>query len=178
MKNKLSQYQHLLKLSYMEACNLLLNKYGESKYDYVINEDSYNKFLNDEIKNFIKHKEVSRAKSDGLYCHHIMEDKYYNLSNPHAIKNQKAPFSSQEKDNLVYCDLIEHVILHVLIYCFDNEKNIPFQIIKNIEDWYIKPHNKDWEPKEKYLIKCYIKSYLSSKDAKIIYNDIKNRMNA
>lgn len=47
---------------------------------------------------------------EGLLCHHIDEDKGAVLSNPHFAKDY--PFSYQKKERLVYCDYIEHLLLH------------------------------------------------------------------
>lgn len=101
-----------MELSYLDAVNILLKKYGGSIEDYF-KEQSYNRFLNGETKSISKGK-ISRT-NEGLYFHHIDENRYLNLSNLGFIKVQKPPFSVQQKDRLVYCDLIEHIILHTLI---------------------------------------------------------------
>ena len=87
--------------SYRSLVNHLLKKYGPAPCDYYVNENC--KTVNP--KN-------SRSK-EGLQCHHIDEDKAIMLSNPQfAIKN---PFKYQKADRLVYCNLLEHLILHILI---------------------------------------------------------------
>ena len=110
--SNLSYYNSLLKMSYDDAVSLLLKKYGPSKADYF-SEKSYQRFLNNEIKTISKGK-ISRT-NEGLYCHHIDENKYLRISKPEVIKMFNIPFSSQRKESLVYCDIIEHAALHALI---------------------------------------------------------------
>ena len=90
-----------LEMSYMELVNYLLKKYGPAKYDYFCNESCKS-----------KNSKVSRTK-EGLYCHHIDEDKAIMLSNDKfAIHN---PFEYQKASRLVYCNVLEHLILHIKI---------------------------------------------------------------
>lgn len=84
MISKTEDYYQLLSLSYDGAVNFLLNKYGPSKDNYF-KEKSYNRFLNKEIKSIAKGK-YSRT-SEGLYCHHIAENEFANLSNNFYISN-------------------------------------------------------------------------------------------
>ena len=97
-KDKYNYYKKFIYLSYYDAIQLLLKKYGKVKDDYF-KEKSYNKFLNDEIKTISLGK-YSRT-SEGLYCHHILEDKYENISNKEYIKHYKYPFEDQKLDNFV-----------------------------------------------------------------------------
>lgn len=90
-----------VKMTYYELMNYLLKKYGSAKYDY---------FTKPECK--YKNKNVSRTK-EGLYCHHMDEDEGGNLSNPPQAKLQC--FEWQKKERLVYCNAIEHLILHMKI---------------------------------------------------------------
>lgn len=90
-----------LEMNYDELVTYLLGKYGPSKYDY---------FLKDNFKT--KNTKVSRTK-EGLFCHHIDEDKAIMLSNSDYAKNN--PFSYQKADRLVYCNYLEHMILHFKI---------------------------------------------------------------
>lgn len=90
-----------LGLSYDELVKYLLDKYGPAKSDYFINE---------------KCRSVSKAisrSSEGLFCHHIDEDKAIMLSDKdYAINN---PFEYQKASRLVYCNILEHLILHIKI---------------------------------------------------------------
>ena len=90
-----------VKMTYYELQDYLLEKYGSAKYDY---------FTEPECK--YKNKKVSRTK-EGLYCHHMDEDEGGNLSNPPQARQQC--FEWQKKERLVYCNLIEHLILHMKI---------------------------------------------------------------
>ena len=110
--DKLNEYLSLLELTYTEAVQYLLSKYGPATVDYY-SEQSYERFLRGEIKSITKRK-YSRTQ-EGLYCHHIDENKFENLSNINFIRVNKYPFKYQTKDRLVYCDLFEHLILHTLI---------------------------------------------------------------
>lgn len=105
-------YTYLLSRSYDEAVEILLQKYGPAQDDYF-REKSYQRFMNQEIKNITKGK-FSRT-SEGLYCHHIDENKMLKISDQDFVKINTIPFDYQKKERLVYCDLIEHTILHVLI---------------------------------------------------------------
>lgn len=91
------------RMSYYELCNYLKDKYGCVNEDYFL--DSKCTRVNLPIK---------RAK-EGLEIHHIAEAEpnVYDLSTPAHAK--KYPFEYQSKDNLCYCNLLEHLLLHILI---------------------------------------------------------------
>lgn len=90
-----------LKMSYEELVGYLLQKYGGAKYDYFPNEECRS-----------KNKKVTRTK-EGLYCHHIDEDKGGNLAN--AFQARMQSYEWQRKERLVYCNILEHLILHIKI---------------------------------------------------------------
>ena len=97
----LSYYESLLKLDYNNLVQFLLQQYGKAKHNYF-------KDTNCTTKN----PQVTRT-SEGLYCHHIDEDKAIMLSNDKfAAAN---PFDYQKANRLVYCNLLEHLLLHVKI---------------------------------------------------------------
>ena len=96
-----SEVKAQLKMTYNELVDYLLEKYGPAEYDY---------FRTEECKT--KNPKVSRT-NEGLYCHHIDEDKAIMLCNDKfAINN---PFKYQKADRLVYCNALEHLILHIKI---------------------------------------------------------------
>lgn len=96
-----SYYESMLKMSYQDIVSALLKKYGSAKYNYF-------KDTNCTTKN----PQVTRT-SEGLYCHHIDEDKAIMLSNDKfAAAN---PFDYQKANRLIYCNLLEHLLLHVKI---------------------------------------------------------------
>ena len=100
-KDTPSVYESLLNTSYTDTVKYFLKKYGVAKHNYF-------KDTNCTTKN----PQVTRT-SEGLYCHHIDEDKAIMLSNDKfAAAN---PFDYQKANRLVYCNLLEHLLLHVKI---------------------------------------------------------------
>ena len=90
---------HLTKLSYKKLVNFLLKKYGDVPGDYM-------------TKNYNKRSTITRG-NEGLFIHHIDEDKAIMLSNKSFAK--KYPFDFQRANRLVYCNLLEHLLLHIKI---------------------------------------------------------------
>lgn len=169
MNEKLNDYLKLLSLPYKDAVAHLLVKYGSSKNNYF-KEASYNRFLKGETSRI--EKEYTSRTKDGLYCHHINENKYLNLAQLDYIKDQQPPFEVQRKENLVYCDLAEHVVLHTLISKETNKKfgypGLSFFLIPQLGDWYINELVPDmnWEKN------CYNKAFLTSEDAEKLLLEI------
>src|SRR5690625_2687007 len=173
--SKLQEYKKLLSYTYDEAVEHLIQKYGPAQVDYY-SEKSYQGFLNGEIKKISKGKH-SRT-SEGLYCHHIDENKALKLSNEDFIKSQNIPFEYHKKDRLVYCDLIEHSILHILISIETNfDFGFPGYITylkPNIEDWYI--YENKTKPKTPWRLNCYQKAYLEKQEAIDILNAMEQKL--
>ncbi len=96
-----TEYRKMLNSSYGVIVKYLLKKYGKAKHDYFKDTDCNQ-----------KNPLVSRA-AEGLYCHHIDEDKAILLSNDNYAKAN--PFGYQKASRLVYCNLLEHLLLHVKI---------------------------------------------------------------
>lgn len=94
-------YQKIMKMDYDELVQFLINKYGPAKCDYYTNEYCT-----------IKNRNVTRT-NEGLYCHHIDEDKAILLSEDKYAS--KYPFAYQKANRLVYCNYLEHLLLHILI---------------------------------------------------------------
>lgn len=90
-----------IKMSYDDLQAYLVRKYGPAKCDF---------FPNPECRK--RSKRIARG-NEGLFCHHMDEDKGGNLSNPLSAKLQ--PFDWQRKERLVYCNILEHLILHMKI---------------------------------------------------------------
>lgn len=140
-ENYLSEYEQLLKVSYGDIVDWLKEKYGPAKHNYF-------KDTNCTTKN----PHVTRT-SEGLYCHHIDEDKAIMLSNDKfAAAN---PFDYQKASRLVYCNLLEHLLLHVKIAenpsAQANENELPGIggainfICKDLNDIYSgKDFTEDW----------------------------------
>ncbi|MDQ0513843.1 hypothetical protein J2Z62_000281 [Mycoplasmoides fastidiosum] len=120
-----SEIDALFKMNYLQACKYLQEKYGLATGSYFANSGC--KSTNSKIK---------RTK-EGLYIHHIKENEFADLAQKHiAIL---CDFSYQEPINLVYCNLIEHLILHVLI-AWEYMQNRPnlgiIWIIAQINDYF------------------------------------------
>lgn len=94
-------YNGLMAKSYLQIVDCLLTKYGKATGDYFVNETCRS-----------KNKKISRS-SEGLFCHHIDEDKAILLSNDQYAANN--PFEHQRADRLVYCNFLEHLLLHIKI---------------------------------------------------------------
>lgn len=164
----MEEYVELLHKNYEDCCAYLLDKYGAVSDDYF-SKVSYERFKKGEIKSLNKKRKISRTK-EGLYIHHIDEDKQIKISDKDEILQSDIPFSYQRKDRLVYCNLIEHAILHLLIVKKENlhQKNqkglgiagyvvyirpelVNWLIDENTPalDWQIPCKEVIWMPKEK-----------------------------
>ena len=141
------EIQKQLKMTYDELVQYLLKKYGAAKYDY---------FLTETCKS--KNPKVSRT-SEGLYCHHIDEDKAIMLCNDEFAANN--PFEYQKAERLVYCNVLEHLILHIKIVeepRNENANKMELQgiggainfLCPQINDYY-----NGYQFKRDYLIKIY-----------------------
>lgn len=161
--NGLNEIDKLLSMSYKDAVQFLLRKYGSATTSYFPKK-SYDKFLAGVNKTLTKSSKVTRTK-EGLYCHHIAEINYIMLSNSDFIKFFNYPFELQEKDMLVYCNLVEHSILHTLI----SREAIGAQgqggywnfIRPMIIDWYIDENI----PNPEWMKRCYKTAYLNKREA-------------
>lgn len=100
--NTKDYYHRILTLSYNELVQELLDKYGKAKYNYFTSEDCK-----------YKNRKVSRT-NEGLYCHHIDEDKEIKLSDEKLATLYS--FEYQTANRLVYCNYLEHLLLHILIF--------------------------------------------------------------
>ena len=97
----LEEYELVKNYSYDEYCNYLENKYGKCTENYF-------------SKSFSRNPKVSRTK-EGLFAHHRMENIACALSDPETAKY--FPYEYQEAKNIIYCDYLEHLLLHILISC-------------------------------------------------------------
>lgn len=95
----ITEYNKVKVLSYLEYCDYLQKKYGKSLVPYF-------------TKTWNKNLKVTRTK-EGLIAHHKYEDHAILLGNvDYARKN---PYEWQLPENIVYCDYLEHLFLHILI---------------------------------------------------------------
>lgn len=95
----IQEYEKVKNYTYLQYCDYLQQKYGIGLSNYM-------------SANWKKSSKVTRTK-EGLYVHHKYEDHAIMLSSPECAKNN--PYEWQMKENLVYCDLLEHLFLHQLI---------------------------------------------------------------
>lgn len=107
----MDEYDNVKNLTYNEYCDYLQSKYGIGLADYVF-RNSYN-----------PNPKCKRTK-DGLIAHHKKEDTMILLSTKSVA--QAFPFEWQQKENIVYCDYLEHLLLHVLICKYPSEDKIDF----------------------------------------------------
>lgn len=90
----LAEYLKVKDFTYEQYCAYLKDKYGTVPFAYG------NKGNRD------------RDDTKGLFIHHIAEDRVAALSQPEQRKNYP---EYQKSDMLVYCDYLEHVLLHLMI---------------------------------------------------------------
>lgn len=98
-KFTIEEYNKIKNYTYLEYCDYLQKKYGIGLSDYM-------------TKSYNKNKKVTRTK-DGLIAHHKMENHAIMLSTKEMAEN--FPFEWQKAENIVYCNLLEHFLLHILI---------------------------------------------------------------
>ncbi|WP_244856787.1 hypothetical protein [Oceanobacillus sp. J11TS1] len=167
------EYKELLSKTYDKAVDCLLQKYGPAQDDYF-REKSYQRFMAGEIKNITKGK-FSRT-DEGLYCHHIDEKNYLNISDQSFVKTNKISFDYQRKDRLVYCNLIEHTILHVLISKETSSEfgYLGYEVFLKpiIEEWYIEKKI----PYPQWMKTCYDKSFLTPEESVHILKEMQKTL--
>lgn len=102
----------LFNMSYMEYAQSLIEKYGSVPKDY---------FYTNKKGLLTKSYGITRG-NEGLYIHHIFECYYIDLSNARmvflrsACSDEDPRFAEAQKaENLCYCNLLEHLILHIKI---------------------------------------------------------------
>lgn len=100
------EFNKVKKLSYDRYCDYLRTKYGRPARPYF-------------TEGFGSKTKISRTK-EGLFIHHVKEDTVIKLSDLRLAKTN--PYEYQLPKNLVYCDYLEHVLLHIKI-CEKNKTN-------------------------------------------------------
>lgn len=142
-----TEIKNQLKMTYDELVDYLLKKYGPAQYDYFCNESCKS-----------KNSKVSRT-NEGLYCYHIDENKAILLSNDKFAVNN--PFEYQKANRLVYCNVLEHLILHIKIVEEPKNENANQMEIQGIGGavCFICPQINDYfngyEFKQQYLINIF-----------------------
>ncbi len=140
----MSEYLIVKDFTYLEYCDYLQRKYGIGLDDYMTK--SYNP------------KAKCKRTKEGLLAHHKKEDTEPLLSTKKFA--MMWPFEWQSKENIVYCDYLEHLLLHVLICKFPADKNNNFVGLGGIVD-YIVPELNDlysgWETDQAWRKNCHDK---------------------
>lgn len=148
MKMDNAEIKGELTMSYDELVDYLLDKYGPAESDYFCNESCRSRNI-----------KISRS-SEGLECHHIDEDKAAKLSDPKCAIFY--PYEYQKANRLVYCNVLEHLMLHMKIAfgprsAEADKMGIPsegglFSILAGINDYYGGYEYKREYEKKKYEI--------------------------
>lgn len=106
---KIAEFEKVKGMTYAEYCDYLQKKYGIGRADYM-------------TRAFNKNQKVTRT-SEGLIAHHKAEDKMILLSTKEVAET--CPYEWQKKENIVYCDYLEHLLLHVLICKYPSQDRHP-----------------------------------------------------
>lgn len=143
---KMAEFEKVKEMTYGDYCDYLQTKYGFGLADYM-------------TKSFSKNPKVSRT-SEGLIAHHKAEDKMIMLSTIEYAKI--CPFEWQQKENIVYCDYLEHLLLHVLICKYPSPEKHPLAdvgiggvvdfIVPELNDLY-----SGWVSKQPWRANCHSK---------------------
>lgn len=104
----MSEYLTVKDFSYLEYCDYLQNKYGIGLDDYMTK--SYNP------------KAKCKRTKEGLLAHHKKEDTMILLSTKEVA--MMCPFEWQLRENIVYCDYLEHLLLHILICKYPSDEKV------------------------------------------------------
>lgn len=104
----MAEYLKVKNFTYLDYCDYLQNKYGIGLDDYMTK--SYNI------------KRTCKRTREGLLAHHKKEDTMILLS--HKEVAMEYPFEWQSKENIVYCDYLEHLLLHMLICKYPSAERV------------------------------------------------------
>ena len=105
----MEEFNKVKDLTYVQYCDYLQGKYGIGICDYMTSAYSP--------------KPKCKRTKEGLFVHHKDEDKMIMLSKKEYA--EKFPFEWQTKEHLVYCDFLEHLLLHVLICKYPSKNKVP-----------------------------------------------------
>lgn len=97
--------------NYYELLLDLKKKYGVPSESYFINSISYS-----------PRKSIKRSQ-EGLFIHHDKEDTVILLSTTEQNKKCNYPFEWHNPEYLTYCNILEHLMLHILISTRDEGVN-------------------------------------------------------
>ena len=141
---KREEYLKTVPMTYREYCGHLQQKYGVGRSAYMT--ASWN-----------KSKKCTRT-NEGLFTHHIFEDHAIMLSSKEWA--MRKPYGWQLAENLVYCDYLEHLLLHILICEYPAEDANLFEdvgvggvvnfLVPQLNDLY-----SGWQPQKDYIKVCF-----------------------
>ena len=141
----MTEYQNVYTMNYLQYCDYLQDKYGIGLTDYM-------------TKSYNKNPKCTRTK-EGLLAHHKMEDRMIMLSTKEYA--ELCPYEWQQKQNIVYCDYLEHLLLHVLICVYPSKDNIGFDVgIGGVVNFLVPELNdlySGWETKQAWRSNCHSK---------------------
>lgn len=184
----LQEYELIKDYTYDEYCDYLVNKYGPATGPYFT-DTFWTKTK--KPKQPVQNKNVVRTK-EGLFLHHKQENHVASLSSPEVAA--KHDYELQSAKNLVPCDYLEHLFLHILI-CEDPQ---PFEgehvgangtltwilpaLVSYFEkrhipiEWQIPAFNRIENDKETYLalIDRFIHSELIQENCEVTEEELRN----
>ena len=139
--------ENQINLSYDDQLKYLKEKYGLVTGNY---------FLNESLRST---NQKAKRGSEGLYIHHDKEwnpeDIYcHNLSTRELA--EKYPFEYQTPAYLTYCNMLEHLLLHIKIFKLRREALNNLDFIDGVESFIIPQLN------DLYATKRYKKPYLAA----------------
>ena len=133
----LTEYNKIKDLHYLDYVVYLQKKYGFTNGPYFVfsRTGEWVYISTSTSKRFLMKNEKIRRLQDGLIIHHTAEDTLYNLSDKY--KADQYPKIYQNPPLLCYCDLLEHLLLHIMIFeLSENKRKIPKHLISDIK-WCI-----------------------------------------
>ena len=99
---------------YFSACKNLQDKYGIPPKPYF-KMDSNGGFYRSKAGKIQKDGSITRWKADGLQIHHIREIEPNGKLISKEECAEKCPFEWQMPNELCYCNVLEHLMLHINI---------------------------------------------------------------
>lgn len=133
----IEEYNKVKDLKYLDYVVYLQKKYGMASEPYFVfsRTGEWVYIQTSTSKKFLMKNEKIRRLQDGLIIHHVAEDQHYNLSDKYKADLYSKVY--QEPKLLCYCDLLEHLLLHILIFEFTQHKRkIPKHLISDVR-WCI-----------------------------------------
>lgn len=107
----LEEYNKVKDFTYIQYCDYLQNKYGLPPKPYMTENFTISGWS----------KKCNSRTNEGLMLHHKYEDHAILLN--HEEYARKNLYSWQLQQNLVYCNYLEHLFLHILICEYPKNKN-------------------------------------------------------